>query len=171
MNNKIDYDNLKYVVERSGDEYNFNKMKDPIALLNDIKKGKISLEEAKEKQKNYHNYLNTIRRGNKSNNQMRTLANINIHYNARDSAIKFIEDYSSMSLEAKKLAKEQEGTGLKILTPNQILKRLPIALAQIKAGNNSESLLNEIRQIAYSLYRSKEFTKKVYNNIIKSIKV
>ena len=171
MNNKIDYDNLKYVVERSGDEYNFNKMKDPIALLNDIKKGKISLEVAKEKQKNYHNYLNTIRRGNKSNNQMRTLANINIHYNARDSAIKFIEDYSSMSLEAKKLAKEQEGTGLKILTPNQILKRLPIALAQIKAGNNSESLLNEIRQIAYSLYRSKEITKKVYNNIIKSIKV
>ena len=46
----------------------------------------------------------------------------------------------------------QEGEGLKILTPNQILKRLPIALAQVKAGNNSESLLNEIRQIVYSLY-------------------
>ena len=46
----------------------------------------------------------------------------------------------------------QEGEGLKILTPNQMLKRLPIALAQIKAGNNSESLLNEIRQIVYSLY-------------------
>ena len=76
-----------------------------------------------------------------------------------------------MILEAKKLAKEQEGTGLKILTPNQMLKRLPIALAQIKAGNYSESLLNEIRQIAYSLYRSKEITKIVYNNIIKSIKV
>ena len=102
---------------------------------------------------------------------MRTLANINIHYNARDSAIKFIEDYSSMILEAKKLAKEQEGTGLKILTPNQMLKRLPIAIAQIKAGDNSERLLNEIRQIAHSLYRSREITKKVYNNIIKSIKV
>ena len=60
-----------------------------------------------------------------------------------------------MILEAKKLAKEQEGTGLKILTPNQMLKRLPIVLAQIKAGNNSESLLNEIRQIVYFLYRSK----------------
>ena len=60
---------------------------------------------------------------------------------------------------------------LKILTPNQMLKRLPIALAHIKAGNNSESLLNEIRQIVYSLYRSKEITKKVYNNIINSIKV
>ena len=61
--------------------------------------------------------------------------------------------------------KSQEGEGLKILTPNQMLKRLPIALAQVKAGNNSESLLNEIRQIVYSLYRSKEITKKVYNNI------
>ena len=101
----------------------------------------------------------------------KVLANINIHFNARNSAIKFIEDYGSMILEAKKLAKEQEGTGLKIITPNQMLKRLPIAIAQIKAGNNSESLLNEIRQIAYSLYRSKEITKKVYNNIIKSIKV
>ena len=60
---------------------------------------------------------------------------------------------------------------LKILTPNQMLKRLPIALAQVKAGNNSESLLNEIRQIVYALYRSKEITKKVYNNIINSIKV
>ena len=89
----------------------------------------------------------------------------------QERAIKFIEDYGSMVLEARRLAKEQEGTGLKILTPNQMLKRLPIALAQVKAGNNSESLLNEIRQIVYSLYRSKEITKKVYNNIINSIKV
>ena len=77
-----------------------------------------------------------------------------------------------MILEARRLAiEEQKGKGLKILTPNQTLKRLPIALAQIKPGNNSESLLNEIRQITYSLYRSKEITKKVYNNIINSIKV
>ena len=52
-----------------------------------------------------------------------------------------------------------------------MLQRLPIALAQIKAGNNSESVLNEIRQIVYSLYQPKEITKKVYNNIIKSMKV
>ena len=52
-----------------------------------------------------------------------------------------------------------------------MLKRLPIVLAQVKASNNSESLLNEIRQIVYSLYRSKEITKKVYSNIINSIKV
>ena len=61
------------------------------------------------------------------------------------------------------------GKGLKILTPKQILQRLPIALAQVKAGNNSQNLLNEIRQIFYSLYQSNEITKKVYNNIIKSL--
>ena len=49
---------------------------------------------------------------------------------------------------------------LKVLTPKQMLQRLPIALAQVKAGNNSESLLNEIRQIVYSLYQSKRITKK-----------
>ena len=54
---------------------------------------------------------------------------------------------------------ETEGKGLKILTPKQMLW-LPIALAQVKAGNNSESLLNEIRQIVYSLYQSKQITKK-----------
>ena len=80
-----------------------------------------------------------------------------------------------MVLEARRLTKEQGGRGanemLKILTANQILKRLPIALPQVKAGNNSKSLLNEIRQIVYSVYRSKESTKKVYNNITNSIKV
>ena len=93
------------------------------------------------------------------------LANINVSFNARNNVIKFIEDYGSMILEAKRLAK-QEGTELKILTPKQMLQRLPIAFAQIKAGNNSENLLNEIRQIVYSLYQSKEITKKVYDNIL-----
>ena len=60
---------------------------------------------------------------------------------------------------------------LKILTPKQMLQRLAIALTQIKAGNNSESLLNEIRQIVYCLYQSKQITKKVYNNIIKFIQL
>ena len=149
----------------------FNKIEDSITFLGKIKKGKISLKEAKDQQQNYHNYLNMIRRGNINASQKRTLPNINILFNARDNAIKFIEGYGSIILKAKKLAREQEGTGVKILTPNQMLKRLPIALAQIKAGNNSESLLNKIRQKVYSLYRSKEITKKVYNNIIKSIKV
>ena len=94
--------------------------------------------------------------------------NIEMLYRARGEAIKFY-DYSFMMSEAKAKAKATKGTGLKILTPKQMLQRLPIALAQVKAGNNSESLLNEIRQIVYSLYQSKQITKKVYNNIIKSI--
>ena len=56
----------------------------------------------------------------------------------------------------------------KILTNKQMLQRLPIAFAQIKAGNTSENLLNEIKQIIYSLYWAKEITKKVYNNIVNS---
>ena len=78
-----------------------------------------------------------------------------------------------MTFETKKEAAEEPATrtGLKILTSKQLLERLPIALAQVKAGNNSENLLNKIRQIIYSLYQSKEITKKVYNNIIKSIQL
>ena len=68
-------------------------------------------------------------------------------------------------------AKTTKGTGLKILTANQMLQRLPTALAEVKAGNNSEILLSEIRKIVYSLYQSKEITKKVYNIIIKSIQL
>ena len=66
---------------------------------------------------------------------------------------------------AKQDETKQDGTGLKILTPKQLLQRLPIAL------DNLESLLNEIRQIVYSLYQSKQITKKVYNNTIKSINI
>ena len=88
-------------------------------------------------------------------------------YEARNKVIKFYDDYSLMVSEVKNKATKE--TGLKILTPKEMLQRLPIALAQVKAGNNSENLLSKIRQIVYSLYQSKEITKKVYNNIIKSI--
>ena len=73
-----------------------------------------------------------------------------------------------MILEVKS-AEEQEGIGLKIITPKQMLERLPIALAEVKAVNNSERLLNEIRQNVYSLYQSKQISKKIYNHIIESI--
>ena len=90
-------------------------------------------------------------------------------YKARNKAIKFFDDYSSMMSEAKTKVKKTSGKGLKILISKQMLKRLPIALAQVNAGNNSESILNEIRQIIFFLYQSKQITKKVYNNVIKSI--
>ena len=88
-------------------------------------------------------------------------------YKARNEAIKFYDDYSSMMSESK--YKATKGKGLKILTSKQMLQRLSIALAQVKAGYNSESLLNEIRKIVSSLYQSKEIAKKVYKNLIKSI--
>ena len=64
---------------------------------------------------------------------------------------------------------ELSGSGLKILTNKQMINRLPILLAQIQAGNNSNKLKNEARQMLYSLYRSKLLTKTVYNNLIKAI--
>ena len=65
--------------------------------------------------------------------------------------------------------KKKLGEGIKILTPNQMLSRLPIPLAQLQAGNNSEKRKNEIRQLLFSLYRSKNMTKQVYNILIKPI--
>ena len=66
-----------------------------------------------------------------------------------------------------KIFNEQtEGKGLQILTPKQMLSRLPITLAQLKAGNNSEKLKNEIRQLLYSLHRSKKLTKQLYKSLI-----
>ena len=62
--------------------------------------------------------------------------------------------------------KETKGEGLNILTPAQMLQRLPTVLAQVKTRKASRNLLNEIRQIIYSLHRAKEITKKVYSNII-----
>ena len=175
INTKIDYEDLDNVNLSKYMEYNFSIEKDPISLLKAIKDSKITLKEARDRQRNYEHYVNIIRKRYKNSVQKKTLSNIENHFNARENAIKFIEDFGSMVLEARRLAREQEGKGanemLKILTPNKMLKRLPVALAQVKAGNNSESLLNEIRQIVYSLYRSKEITKKVYNNIINSIKV
>ena len=86
--------------------------------------------------------------------------NLNKFYHSRE--VNFFRDYIKMLSDAIYDAKQNKtvGTGLKILSPKQMLQRLPIALAQVKAGNNSESLTNEIRQIVYSYYQSKQITKK-----------
>ena len=91
--------------------------------------------------------------------------NLETFYSSREEVISFFGDYTEMlcdeNYNVKKKKNETEGKGLKMLTPKQMLQRLPIALAQVKAGNNSESLLNEIRQIVYSLYQSKQITKSI----------
>ena len=83
----------------------------------------------------------------------------------KKDCVQFSDEYDSSGSGLNK-----KGKGLKILTNKQILNRLPILLAQIQAGNNSNKLKNEIRQILYSLYSSKVLTKTVYNNLIKSIR-
>ena len=107
----------------------------------------------------------------KTPEQKEVIDNLEDFYKYREEVINFFNDYVEMLSDANYNAKQNEtkGKGLKILTPKQMLQRLPIALAQVKAGNNSENLLNEIRQIIYSLYQSKEITKKVYNNLMKSL--
>ena len=170
-------DREKLVYEASEYEYSFQNFLTIRAFGRDIYNGEITLKEADEDQVNLVNEIRnfrdkTKRRGERKKQEKEdVLKNLYNFYEGRE---KVLNAFASKIFPIK-----TKGTGylkykpssFKILTPNQMLKRLPIVLAQIKAGNNSESLLNEIRQIAYSLYRSKEITKKVYNNIIKSIKV
>ena len=80
-----------------------------------------------------------------------------------ESIVKIVENILKFN------EQKQSGKGLKFLTPSQMLSRLPITLAQLKAGNNSEKLKNEIRQLLYSLYRSKYMNKQEHNNLIKYI--
>ena len=103
--------------------------------------------------------------------QLYAIRNVKNLYDSRQKFIDLFNNYSKIKSESLYRSKHDEtkGTGLKILTPKQMLQRIRIPLAQLKAGNNWETLLNEIRQIVYSLYKSKQITKKVYNNIIKSI--
>ena len=78
-------------------------------------------------------------------------------------------DTTDMTESESEESAEQRGQGQKILTPNQLLSRLPITLAQLKAGNNSEKLKTEIRQLLHFLYRSKKLTKTIYEHLINTI--
>ena len=88
---------------------------------------------------------------------------------SQEAVIKLFNEYFSIVSEAKHKSIHEEG--LKTLIPKHMLQRLPLGLAQVKAGNTSENLLNEIMQIIYYLYRAKEITKKVYKSITNSIKL
>ena len=136
-------------------------------LFNKIKNNQIRFSEAMNKQKDFLKKINEVKMDKKNDEQKEVIENLNKFYNSREEVINFFRDYIEILSDANYDAKQNEtkGKGLKILTPKQMLQRLPIALAQVKAGNNSESLLNEIRQIVYSLYQSKQITKKAYNNI------
>ena len=88
-----------------------------------------------------------------------------------DEIFKYLksEPEESTAERVKLNPQNKTGTGLKILTPNKLLMKLPVLLTQIKAGNNSNKLKNEIRQILYVLYQHNKIIKKLYNNLIKSL--
>ena len=136
-------------------DVSFDKFDNALDIIDKTRDGKTDLADVKNNQEKFKSYLGEIKKGNnkhKSKEQRNTSFNIEMLYKERNEAITFYDYYSLMMSEAKTKARATKGTGLKISTPKQMLRRLPIALAQVKAGNNSESLLNEIRQIVYSLY-------------------
>ena len=165
-------DRNKMVYKGTNKTYDFINFKTIRTFGNEIRNNVISLDTANIEQANLLSYINDFMKKKPRDPEKRKL-----RADVLNSATGLVQGREAVLTAFKsgifRVSKEsQEGEGLKILTPNQMLKRLPIALAQVKAGNNSESLLNEIRQIdVYSLHRSKKITKKVCNNIINSIKV
>ena len=127
-------------------------------LFNELKDNHIRFNDALEKQKELLKNINEVKTGGKNSEQEKVVTNLDNFYKSREEVFNFFRDYTKMFFDASYEAKQDEtkGTGLKILTPKQMLQRLPIALAQVKAGNNSENLLSKIRQIISSLYQSKE---------------
>ena len=167
----VDYNNLNFEYVGITKSVNFYEYMDSKELFNAIKSNQIKFSEVKNKQNEFLNKLNNGKIDKKTN-EKKVIDNLNKFDNSREEVINFFRDYIEMLSAANYNAKQNKtkGTGLKILTPKQMLQRLPIVLAQVKASNISESLLNEIRQFVYSLYLSKQITKKLYNNIIKSIR-
>ena len=167
----VDYNNLKFGYMTKAKGKSFYEYRDSKELFNAIRDGKIGFSEAKNKQNDFLSKLTNLKIGRKTLEQEEIFNHLERFHISRQEVNNFFRDYTEMLSDANYRAKQNEtkGTGLKILTPKQMLQRLPIALAQIKAGNNSQNLLNEIRQIIYSLYHLKEITKKVYNNLMKSL--
>ena len=159
----------------SNETYDFRKFKTMHVFGNEIRNIIINMSMANDEQDQLLRCINEFKsktRPQKSESKKveeDVLNSARALLKGREMVFKAFE--SGIFLKPEKLKQSKQGKGLKILVPKQMLQILPIAVTQIKAGNNSESLLNEIRQIVYSLYKSKKITKKVYNNIIKSINV
>ena len=133
------------------------KLKDLLEYFNKNKNGP----------KKNNRLVNIIKSGLKDlNNEINEISEEERENERVDKIIEIVERILAY---IKQQQQKQEGKGIKILTPSQMLSRLPISLAQLEAGNNSEELKNEIRQLLYSLYRSKNITKQVYNNLMKPI--
>ena len=138
LDEKVNHDDLIYRYKGKISDENFNAYDTGLNLIDKIKIGKIQLADVKNDQIKFKSNLR--RRPKRSKEQKSTLYNIETLYKARNKVIKFYDDYSLMASEAKNKAKNKiSGKGLKILTPKQLVERLPIALAKVKARNNSEN--------------------------------
>ena len=166
----VDYNNLKFEYVSRAKDVNFYEYRDIKELFKAVTSSQIGFREAKHKKNDFLNKITNIKIGRKTLKPERIINNLEKFYYSRQLVF-FFRDFTEMLSGANYKAKQNEtkGKGLKILTPKQMLQRLPITLAQVKAGNNSGNLLNEIKQIIYSLHQSKEITKKVYNNLMKSL--
>ena len=140
----VDYNNLKFEYVVPTKDVSFYECKDSKELFNAIKNNQIKFSEVKNKQNEFLNKLSNIKIGKKTPEQKEVINNLEKFYNSREEVINFFRDYIEILSDANYDAKQNEtkGKGLKILAPKQILQRLPIVLAQVKAGNNSRSLLN-----------------------------
>ena len=167
----VDYNNLKVYYVLNTKDVSFYEWKNSKELFNTIKNFQIKFSDAKNKQNEFLRKLSNIKIGKNNIKQKEAINNLEKFYLSREEVINLFRDYAEMLSDANRDSKQNrsEGKGLRILTPKQMLERLPVALPQVKACNNSETLLNEIRQIVYSLYQSKQTTKNVYNNTIKSM--
>ena len=139
----------------------------------DIYDGKITLEEADEDQTDLADKINEFTKEERPKNydkkQEKKIVTKNLRHflNAREMVLNGFKSKIFLTKSTGTGILNTDNSKLKILAPKHMLQRLPIALAQVKAGNNSENLLNEIQQIIYSLYQSKKITKN--NNLIKSL--
>ena len=135
----------------------FSNYQSPIDLFINLRDGNADPREVLKNQIDFKWDLGEIRKGNpksKSEDQISVIKIFNFFY-LRGKVINFYRDYYILLPEAKYKAKD--GKGLKILTPKQMFQRLPIAIAQVKAGNTCEKLLNEIRQFIYSLSSKRSY--------------
>ena len=142
LHDSVDYNILIFEYIGPTKDESFYEYKDSKELLNAIKNDQIKFSEVKNKQDNFLKKLNEAKIG-KTTTEQEVINNINNFYKSREEVNNFFRDYIEILSDANYNAKQDEtkGLGLKILSPKQILQRLPIALVQVKADNNSESLL------------------------------
>ena len=158
----------KYEYKNISISYGKDKNKiDTEEITKSLKKLRNELINLSEFKEEYNKFMGNVAKFEKYKSE-KELDSVSPNQKKMRRYVKGLEDISD--LYNIKSGRSKKGEGLKILTNKQMLNRLLILLAQIQTVNNSKSLKNELRQILYSLYRSKVLTKTVYNNLIKSIR-